>query len=124
MALSLAHSLNVGLLMVVVAVGSFTQPLCSVGARSLFPAIVPRHLWDRSNALDSSTFVVAQVLGPIVAGLGVALVGVRWALLVPVALYVISAAALVGVHATAVDRRRLEPVERRSRSIVKCSRTR
>jgi predicted MFS family arabinose efflux permease len=43
--------------------------------RSLFPIIVPRHLWERVNALDSNGYIVASILGPplaagLVAGFG------------------------------------------------------
>jgi MFS family permease len=99
--LSLAHVLSVTTLFVVVGCGSVTQPLSAVGSRSLFPAIVPRHLWDRSNGLDSTTYVIAAVLGPAIAGLGVAVVGVRWALSIPIALYLLAAIALTGVRAPA-----------------------
>lgn len=99
--LSLAHMLSLTALFVIVGLGSVTQPLSAVGSRSLFPAIVPRHLWDRSNGLDSTTYVIAAVLGPAVAGLGIAAVGVRWALLIPVVLYAVAAIALLGVRAPA-----------------------
>lgn len=97
--LSLAHVLSVPLLFLIVGLGSITQPLSAVGSRSLLPAIVPRHLWDRSNGVDSTTYVIAAVLGPAVAGLGVAVVGVKWALAIPVVLYAIAALALLGVRA-------------------------
>jgi predicted MFS family arabinose efflux permease len=45
--------------------------------------------------------VIAAVLGPAIAGLGVALVGVRWALAIPVVLYLLAAVALTGVRAPA-----------------------
>lgn len=62
---------------------------------------MPRHLWDRSNGLDSTTYVIAAVLGPAIAGLGVAVVGVRWALSMPIVLYLLAAIALTGVRAPA-----------------------
>ena len=99
--LSLVHLLSVPALFVIVGCGSVTQPLSAVGSRSLFPAIVPRHLWDRSNGLDSTTYVIAAVLGPAIAGVGVAVIGVRWALAIPVVLYLLAAVALSGVRAPA-----------------------
>src|ERR1700722_12768069 len=99
MTLSLLHALSVPMLFVIVGCGSVTQPLSAVGSRSLLPAIVPRHLWDRANGLDSTTYVIAAVLGPAAAGLGVAVIGVRWALGIPILLYMCAALALIGVHA-------------------------
>jgi MFS family permease len=99
--LSLLHALSVPVLFIIVGCGSVTQPLSAVGSRSLLPAIVPRHLWDRANGLDSTTYVIATVLGPAAAGLSVAVVGVRWALAVPILLYIGAAVALVGVRAPA-----------------------
>ena len=99
MTLSLLHALSVPLLFVIVGCGSVTQPLSAVGSRSLLPAIVPRHLWDRANGLDSTTYVIAAVLGPAAAGLGVAVIGVRWALCIPILLYMCAAVALIGVKA-------------------------
>jgi MFS family permease len=98
MTLSLLHALSVPVLFVIVGCGSVTQPLSAVGSRSLLPAIVPRHLWDRANGLDSTTYVIAAVLGPAAAGLGVAVIGVRWALGIPILLYMCAALALIGVH--------------------------
>ena len=73
--LSLLHSLPTLALLLVVSAASITAPLSRVGGKSLYPVMVPRSLWDRSNAADSGAFVVANVLGPGVAGLAVALIG-------------------------------------------------
>jgi MFS family permease len=99
MTLSLLHALSVPVLFVIVGAGSITQPLSAVGARALLPTIVPRHLWDRANGLDSTTYVIATVLGPATAGLSVAVIGVRWALGIPILLYMCAAVALIGVKA-------------------------
>ncbi len=97
-ALSIAHLLSTPALLGIVAVGSLTQPLSRVGGRSLFPILVPRELWDRSNALDSGTFVISSVLGPGIAGIAVSLVGPRWSLVVPAILSLLAAIALIWVH--------------------------
>ena len=86
-------------LFVIVIAASFTQPLSSTGTRSMFPVIVPRHLWDRANGLDGSTFVIANVFGPTLAGFGAAIVGSRYALLLPVVLYLVAASLLYWVRA-------------------------
>jgi MFS family permease len=99
--LSLLHELSVPALFIIVGCGSVTQPLSAVGSRSLLPTIVPRFLWDRANGLDSTTYVIATVLGPAAAGLSVAVVGVRWALAIPILLYLCAAFALFGVRAPA-----------------------
>jgi MFS family permease len=77
--LSLAHALPTYLLVLIVAVCSLTTPLSRVGGRSIFPVIVPRSLWDRSNAVDSCSIAIAIaiVLGPTIAGVSVALFGPR-----------------------------------------------
>jgi len=94
--LSLLHSLPTWVLLVVVAAASVTAPLSRVGGRSLYPVLVPRPLWDRSNAADSGTNVIATVLGPGVAGVAVALVGPRVALLLPAIVMLLAALLLIG----------------------------
>ena len=98
-ALASFHLLPVWALFLIVTSASVTQPLSSTGTRSLYPLVVPRHLWDRANGLDASTFVVATVFGPVLAGLGVAVFGARDALLLPIALYLLGAGILIGVSA-------------------------
>jgi MFS family permease len=73
--LALIGPVPVWLLMLICAVSSVTAPLSATGLRSLFPLIVPRHLWERVNALDSNGYIVASILGPplaagLVAGVG------------------------------------------------------
>src|SRR5439155_14454987 len=95
--LSLSHRLSEPALLVIVAVASLTQPLSNAGLRSVFPLIVPRPLWDRANAVDSGTFVVATVIGPGLGGALVALLGARYAILVPAVALLAGAALIVGV---------------------------
>jgi predicted MFS family arabinose efflux permease len=97
-ALALEHRLPAGLLIAIVLVGSLTQPLSRVGGRALLPLMVPRRLWDRSSAVDSACFVVATVLGPAIAGISVAWIGSRAALLLPAALMLFAAVTLAAVH--------------------------
>jgi len=92
--LSIVHMLSTAVLLLIVALSSLTQPLSRVGGRSLFPILVPRELWDRSNALDSGTFVISSVLGPGIAGVSVSVIGARWSLLIPAVLSLLAAAAL------------------------------
>jgi predicted MFS family arabinose efflux permease len=71
----MANILPSWLLIVIVGIASLTTPLSGPGLRSLFPVIVPAHLWERMNAIDSSGFVIATIIGPPLAAVLVALVG-------------------------------------------------
>ncbi|GAC1509350.1 MAG: MFS transporter [Candidatus Dormibacteraceae bacterium] len=94
--LSLLHALPPPVLLVIVTLASLTNPLSNAGARSLFPALVPRPLWERANALDSSGHVISMLLAAPLGGALVGLVGAEWALCVAGAVFV--AAALVMVR--------------------------
>jgi MFS family permease len=73
--LSLAGALPAWLMIVIAAIASLTMPLSSTGLRSLFPLIVPPHLWERINAVDSTGYVIATIFGPPVAGVLVSVWG-------------------------------------------------
>jgi MFS family permease len=79
-ALSTGRLLPWGALLAIVGFASLTNPLSNSGARSLFPMIAPRHLWERANALDSSGHVVAQLVGAPLAGILIGILGPEWAL--------------------------------------------
>jgi predicted MFS family arabinose efflux permease len=74
-----------------------TGILSAVGLRSLFPLMVPEHLWERANAVDSNGYVLAQLLGPPIAAGLVALAGGPMALIVIGLAYGLAALAIVGV---------------------------
>jgi predicted MFS family arabinose efflux permease len=78
--LSVAHALPPPVLLIIVTVASLTNPLSNAGARSLFPMLVPRPMWERANALDSSGHVIANLLAAPLAGVLVGFVGGEWAL--------------------------------------------
>jgi MFS family permease len=101
--LSLAHRLPPPLLLVIVSVLGVSNILSITGTRSLFPLMLPRHLWDRANGLDSSLYSVTTVIGPAVAGIAVARFGPEGAFLVAATVVGIAALSLVGVR---------EPVDR------------
>ncbi|MEA2656502.1 MAG: hypothetical protein QOI23_1867, partial [Chloroflexota bacterium] len=67
-------------LLLIVTVASLTNPLSNAGARSLFPMVVPRPMWERANALDSSGHVIANLLAAPLAGVLVGFIGGEWAL--------------------------------------------
>ena len=96
--LAIAGLLNEVLLVIIAAVSSVTGPLSQTGLRSLFPLMTPRHLWERINALDSSGYVVATIIGPPAAALLVALLGPRLAVMAIGIPYLIAAIAIVGVR--------------------------
>jgi MFS family permease len=74
-ALSLAGLLPAWLLVLITGLGSLTSVLSNTGLRSLFPLLVPKHLWERVNAVDSNGYVMATILGPPVAAALVSIVG-------------------------------------------------
>ncbi len=77
--------------------GSVTSTLSLAGARSFFPLIVPRDLWDRGNAADSICFGVSAILGPGLAGFLIAALGSEAALAGAAVFYIVGAVALQGV---------------------------
>ncbi len=95
--LALTGALTPTVLVLVTGVAGLTAPLSSVGLRSLFPLIVPRRLWERVNALDSNSYVVATLVGPPAAGLMVEVAGGPQALIVIALLFAISAVVFVGI---------------------------
>jgi MFS family permease len=95
--LALADVLPGPLLVAIAVVSSLTSILSHVGLRSLFPILVPEHLWERVNAVDSNGYVVATIIGPPIAATLVALVGGATALLVIGVAFGIAAFVLFGV---------------------------
>ena len=84
-------------LVVIAVVSSLTSILSHVGLRSLFPILVPEHLWERVNAVDSNGYVVAIILGPPAAAAMVALFGGAVALIVIGLAFGFAALVLIGV---------------------------
>jgi MFS family permease len=78
-------------LLPIVAVSSLTYSLSNSGARSLLPLIVPKHLWDRVNALDSIAYALTSAAGPALAGALTAWAGPRLALVVTSAIFLLAA---------------------------------
>ena len=66
---------SVPVLLTLTALFSLTSPLRAAGIRALLPRLVPTHALDRANALDTATHGVADIVGPALAGLLVALGG-------------------------------------------------
>lgn len=93
--LSAMRLLPAPLLLAIVTVSALTNPLSWAGARSLFPILAPRHLWQRANGLDSSGHVIATLLASPLAGLLVGLFGGEWALAASGAVYVAAAVVML-----------------------------
>jgi MFS family permease len=96
--LSLLHRLPVPLLLVITALSSLTAPLGNVGLRTLYPILVPRHLWERMNAVDSNGYVIASIIGPPLAGVIVGVAGGEWAIIGTGLVIGLGALALVGLR--------------------------
>lgn len=95
--LSLLNVLPPWLLIAITAVSSLTAILSATGLRSLFPIMVPAHLWERVNAVDSNGYVVASIFGPpLAAGLVTGLGGPP-ALLGTAVAFGLAALAMVGI---------------------------
>lgn len=95
--LALLDALPGALLLAIAVVSALTSILSHVGVRSLFPIIVPEHLWERVNAVDSNGYVVAIILGPPAAAALVAFFGGAVALIVIGVAFGGAAIALLGV---------------------------
>jgi len=95
--LSLAGALPPWLLVAISAVASLTNSLSQTGLRSLFPIMVPHHLWERVNAVDSNGYVVATIIGPPLAAVLVASLGPAKGLILIALPMLVAAAILTGV---------------------------
>ena len=93
-----AHGiLPAALLLTIVGVASLTNPLSSTGARSLFPVLAPPALWERANALDSSSYVFSTLVGAPLAGALVGIAGPEWALASAGLVFAAAAAAMLRI---------------------------
>ena len=95
--LALVNALPPWLLFLITGVSSLTAILSVTGVRSLFPLIVPEHLWERVNAVDSNGYVVATIFGPPLAATLVTIFGGPAALLGTAVAFGLSAIAMVGI---------------------------
>ena len=95
--LALEDALSPVMLVAITTISSLTAILSNTGLRSLFPIIVPRHLWERVNAVDANGYVVATIIGPPVAATLVAVVGGPTALIVIAIGFGLAVLAIFGV---------------------------
>lgn len=101
-ALSFASALPAALLLAIVAVFGLTQMFSDSGLRSLFPRLVPKELWERANAADSTGYLVAWIVGPPLAATLVSVLGGEVTFLIIAAVFGAAAAVLSGVPDPAV----------------------
>jgi MFS family permease len=102
-ALAQLDRLPAALLVVIAAVSSLTGPLGATGMRTLFPLMVPPHLWERVNAIDSNGYVVATIIGPPLAAVMVGAFGGPAALVVIAGLLAIAVVVLFPVPEPAAE---------------------
>ena len=85
-------------IMVFVVIGSIMNPLGTAGSRSLFPMVIPSHLWDRANAVDSIFYMITTILGAPLAGAITAFVSAEAAIGATAVVFLTGAIALAGVR--------------------------
>src|SRR5947209_10174020 len=95
--LSVNHRLPPPLLLALVAVLAVSNIMSITGARSLFPLMLPRTLWDRANGLDTSSYSLMAIVGPAIAGLTVARFGPEVGLLAVAGVAALAAFSLLAV---------------------------
>jgi MFS family permease len=95
--LAIAGALPPLLLIAIAAVSSLTGILSATGLRSLFPIIVPEHLWERVNAVDSNGYVIATIIGPPLAASLVTIIGGPLTLLATGVAFGLAAVVLTGI---------------------------
>jgi MFS family permease len=93
--LDAAGRLHPAVLLPIVTVSALTFSLSNSGARSLLPLVVPKHLWDRANALDSIAYAVTIGAGPALAGVLTAWFGSRVALATTAILFLAAALSMI-----------------------------
>ncbi len=95
--LALNDALPPAVLIAIATLSSLTSVLSQTGLRSLFPLVVPKHLWERVNAIDANGYVVATILGPPIAAGLVTVLGGPAALIGVGLAFGLSAIAMIGI---------------------------
>ena len=96
--LAAGGALPAWLLLLIAGLGSLTGPLSNAGARSLYPLIVPRLLWDRANAVDATSFMLASIAGPALGGTLVATLGADAAMIATGSIMGVATLFLAGIR--------------------------
>jgi predicted MFS family arabinose efflux permease len=91
------------MLILLVTLFSLTSPLSAAGVRTLLPRLVPLAARDRTNALDTAIFTIADLGGPALAGSVFAWLGAAPAFAVIAALFAAAAVCALGIRAMPVS---------------------
>lgn len=92
--LSVTGQMTPALLCLILALFSVSRPLTDGGIRTLFPQFVSDEAFDRTNALDLSSYSVIDVGAPLVAGTLYVMVGADPTFLAVACMYVLAALSL------------------------------
>ena len=95
--LAVLNALPPPVLVAIVALAALTNPLSNSGVRTLLPVLVPERLWPRVNAADVNSFVLAQLIGPPLAGVVIQAAGPGAALVIIAMLFAIAAIMTIGI---------------------------
>lgn len=82
-------------IIVLVAIYSLTSPLNIAGVRTLIPRLVPEHGLSRAYAVDTSSYNLVEVLGPVAGGVLFGLIGGPATLTVIAGLYLVAGLTLL-----------------------------
>jgi MFS family permease len=106
--LAMAGLLSPELFVAIAVLTSFTAPLSRTGLRTLFPLLVPEPLWERANAMDANAFVVATMVGPLLAAGCISILDPAAGMIAIGVPFGLAALVLHGVHdpETGLDRER------------------
>jgi len=85
-------STEILVLFVTIFISGAARSFLSPSAFSLIPQLLERHLIPRAAALNSSTFTLAQIIGPAIGGLSFAFGSLGWTFSIPIFLTGIAAA--------------------------------
>src|SRR3954469_7464986 len=116
-ALLLGHAPD-ALLVAIAFIAGLTWPLSFGGFTSLIPAIVPDQLLPRANAVEATSFNVALIAGPLLAGAIAGLAGPETAVLPEGGLPLLPLVLLAGFDASAPS---VDPCAPPTRSCTWCA---
>jgi MFS family permease len=110
LALNLSGHLSPPFLLVIAALGGLTMPLTVGGSRTLVPLLLPPHLWDRGNGIDSAGMSLVNIAGPAVAGIVLTAVGPDFTFALTGGFWVIAGILILSIKAPVTTRNPPESV--------------
>jgi predicted MFS family arabinose efflux permease len=99
--LLIAGSAEVWMLAVLAGIGGGASGFFGPASLGLLPELVPSEQLQQANALRSSGASAGEILGPLLAGVLVAVAGAGWAIAADAATFALSAACLLGLRLAA-----------------------